>query len=141
VPEFERIRAYLDANVLFSASYSERNRFLQFWRMENVTPVTSSYAIGEVRGHLIRPGHAARLDALLCNTEIVSDVDLRFVPSHIQMVEKDKPILAAAIGASIDYLVTGDRNHFSHLYNKVVAHVYVISPTEFLDRYFDRLID
>jgi len=141
VPDFDPIRAYLDANILFSASYIERHRFLQFWHMEGVTPVTSPYAVGEVRPHLKRPGHAARFDSLLQETEFVSDVDLRIIPSHIQMVDKDKPILAAAIGASLDYLVTGDINHFGHLYDTVVAHVYVISPTDFLNRHFNRLSD
>jgi len=141
VPEFDPIRAYLDANVLFSASYSERHRFLQFWNMEAVTPVTSPYAVGEVRPHLKRPGHSDRFDVLVQRTEIVYDADVRIIPSHIQMVDKDKPILAAAIGASLDYLVTGDINHFGHLYDTIVAHVYVISPTDFLDRHFDRLVD
>jgi len=141
VPEFNLIRAYLDANVLFSASYSEQNRFLQFWRMEEVTPVTSPYAAGEVRGHLRRPGHLERFEALLIKTRIVSDVDLRIIPPGLSVVEKDRPILAAAMGASVNYLVTGDRNHFGHLYHASVAFVYVISPSEFLNRYADRLID
>lgn len=140
MPDFELIQVFLDANVLFSASYSEQNRFLQFWRMEGVTPVTSPYAIGEVRGHLRRPGHLKRFEELLAKTDIVSDVDLRIIPSGVFVVEKDRPILAAAIGASIDFLATGDKNHFSHLYGVTVSFVYVISPTEFLDQFADRMI-
>ena len=141
MPDFEPVRVFLDANVLFSASYSDRNRFLQFWRMGGVTPVTSPYAIGEVRGHLRRPGHLERFEELLGRTGVVSDVDLRIIPSGVFVVEKDRPILAAAIGASIDYLVTGDKNHFSHLYGATVGFVSVISPAEFLDRFADRVID
>jgi predicted nucleic acid-binding protein len=141
VPDFEPIRVFLDANVLFSASYSDRNRFLQFWRMEGVTPVTSPYAIGEVRGHLRRPGHFERFEDLAGRTDLVSDVDLRIIPSGVFVVEKDRPILAAAIGAGIDYLVTGDKNHFSHLYDTTVGFVSIMSPTDFLDRFADRVID
>jgi len=141
VPDFEPIRVFLDANVLFSASYSDRNRFLQFWRMEGVAPVTSRYAIAEVRGHLIRAGHLERFEALVAKTDLVGDVDLRIIPSGVVVVEKDRPILAAAIGASTGYLVTGDKNHFSHLYHATVGFVSVISPTEFLDRFADRVMD
>lgn len=140
MPEFESIRIYLDANVLFSASYSEQNRFLQFWQLIGVKPVTSPYAIAEVRGHLVRPGHSDRFDNLLNETDLVSDADLRIIPPSVVMVEKDRPILAAAIHASIDYLVTGDRNHFGHLYNTTISFVYVMSPPEFLNQFAGRLI-
>lgn len=109
--------------------------------MEGVAPVTSPYAIGEVRVHLRRPGHAERFEALVGKTNLVSDVDLRIIPPGVYVVEKDRPILAAAIGASIDYLVTGDRNHFSHLYHSTVGFVSILSPTEFLDQFAERVID
>ncbi len=141
MPDFDPIRAHLDANILFSASHSERNRFLQFWQMEDVTPATSRYAIAEVRPHLKRIGQTGLFDALVARTQLVSDVDLRIIPSQIQLGAKNKPILAAAIGARMDYLVTGDKNHFGHLYNTILLNVYIISPTDFLDRHFERLID
>jgi len=141
VHEFALIRVYLDSNVLFSASYSERNRSLDFWRLERVIPVTSPYAVEEVRGNLRQPGHFARFDALLLKTELVSDFDVRFIPSGVTVVEKDRPILASAIGSRVDYLVTGDKNHFKHLYGNIVEKVYISSPSDFLDRHVDRLID
>jgi predicted nucleic acid-binding protein len=57
------------------------------------------------------------------------------------LVEKDRPILAAAIAASVDYLITGDKSHFGHLYGTRVSGVYVISPADFLGQYEDRLPD
>jgi predicted nucleic acid-binding protein len=70
---------------------------------------------------------------------MVSDVDVRFVPSHVKLVDKDLPILAAAIAASVDYLVTGDRKHFGLHYNTTVSGVRVLSPADFLTKYKVRL--
>jgi len=140
VPDFPRLRVYLDANVLFSASLNDNSRFLEFWRLRNVTPVTSRYAVGEVTKHLRFDGHDKRFETLLERTQIISDADIRFIPSHIALVAKDAPILAAAISASVDYLVTGDKNHFARLYRTTIAGTYVISPADFLNLHKDRLI-
>jgi predicted nucleic acid-binding protein len=50
-------------------------------------------------------------------------------------------ILAAAIAASADYLVTGDKSHFAHRYSTRVSGVCVFHPTDFLARQEDRLPD
>ena len=57
------------------------------------------------------------------------------------LVEKDRPILAAAIAASADYLVTGDKSHFGHLYGTRVSGVCVFTPADFLALHEDRLPD
>jgi uncharacterized protein len=137
---FAPLRIYLDANVLFSASYVATSRFLDFWRMAGFASVTSPYAIDEVRRNIKLPGQHPRFDALLTRTSLVSDAAANFVPDRIRLVDKDRPILAAAIAAGVDYLVTGDKTHFAHLYSSKSSHVSVISPGEFLDRYEDRLI-
>jgi predicted nucleic acid-binding protein len=134
------ITVYLDSNVLFSASYDSISPFLKFWKLENVTPVTSPFAITEVIRHLERPAHSVRFDKLIARTRLVSDADSAFVPLSIRLAEKDRPILAAAIAASVDYLITGDKKHFSHLYFHKVSHVYIINPADFLDLHADRLL-
>jgi predicted nucleic acid-binding protein len=139
VPEFPPLRVYLDSNILFSASLYEDSDFLDFWRLRNITPVTSQYAIGEVFRNIRVPAHHLRFESLITRTEIVSDADIRFVPSHITLAAKDRPILAAAIAASVDYLATGDKNHFGLLYNSTVSGVHVLSPTDFHAIHKDRL--
>jgi predicted nucleic acid-binding protein len=139
VPELVPLRVYLDSNVLFSASLSESSRFLDFWRLRDVTPVVSHYVIGEVARNIRFPDHNARLASLLRRTEIVSDADNRMIPADVRLVSKDQPILAAAIAASVDYLATGDKNHFSHLYSRRITGVVVMNPADFLDLYEDRL--
>jgi predicted nucleic acid-binding protein len=139
VPEFPALTIYLDSNVLFSATYIATSPFLNFWRLAGVRPVTSLYAVDEVRRHIVQPAQAIRFDELMTRTQLVSDVDVRLIPSDVRLVSKDEPILAAAIAASVDYLITGDKTHFTHLYGKSASHVYVINPADFLALYKDRL--
>ena len=103
-------------------------------------PVTSLYAIGEVQRHLESPFHGAQFDQLIARTEVVSDADIRFVPANVELVSKDRPILAAAIFASVDYLVTGDIRHFGRLYGTSVAGVHILRTTDFLALHNERLI-
>jgi len=140
VPDtFQPLFVYLDANVLFSASWSEQNRFLKFWRLREITPVTSPYVVDEVDRNIRKAEHRLRFDMLMEKTTMVSDGPLQIVPEDIVLVPKDRPILASAIFASMDYLVTGDTNHFGHLHNTTVSHVKILSPGDFLDRYEYRL--
>jgi putative PIN family toxin of toxin-antitoxin system len=135
------LRVYLDSNVLFSASLKESSDFLALWRLHDVTLVVSQYVIDEVTRNVRTTEHEARLVNLLTQMEIISDSDVRLIPPHIELVAKDQQILATAIGASVDYLITGDKNHFSHLYLKKISHVFVLGPSHFLSLYEDRLPD
>jgi predicted nucleic acid-binding protein len=140
VPEFPLLRVYLDSNVLFSASRDPQSHFLDFWRLRNVAVVTSQYAVGEVSRNVHSFDHRQRFERLLAQTQFVSDADIRSIPPHITLAAKDQPILAAAISASVDYLATGDKNHFALLYNGTVSGVRVVSPAHFLAAHKDRLL-
>jgi uncharacterized protein len=137
VPSFAPLTIYLDSNVLFSACYDAASPFRKFWEMANVTPVTSHYAVAEVRRHLKSPAQEVRFNGFLARTRIVSDANPAFMPQSIRLIDKDRPILAAAIAASVDYLITGDKNHFTHLYFQRVSDVFVINPADFLDMHED----
>ncbi|MES2394070.1 MAG: PIN domain-containing protein [Acidobacteriota bacterium] len=136
---FPPIAVYLDANVLYSASDREKHRFLQFWQMHGVTPATSMYALGEVRRNIRLAEHHRRFDALLQRTMLVSDGPLEIIPPSVRLVPKDRAILAAAIHSSVDYLVTGDINHFGHLYGTTISHIKIVAPTPFLNLFSYRL--
>ena len=73
-----------------------------------------------------------RFRSLLENTQIVSDTDVSCIPATIHLVNKDRAILAAAIANQVDFLITGDINHFGHLYGTKVEGVEIWRPAEFL---------
>lgn len=80
MPDLFPITVYLDSNVLFSASYIASSPFRNLWRMAQVTPVTSLFAIGEVLRHIVLSAQQLRFDELIARTGMVSDADLAFVP-------------------------------------------------------------
>lgn len=139
----EPLRVFLDANVLFSAALKPQSRFLDFWRMRNLVALTSTYAADEARRNCLGEVHADRLNRLLEQTHFVSDVPGGPLPAQIQLAAKDAPILAAAIHAGADYLITGDRHHFRRWMNLRIegrlGAIIIQEPAQFLDEHLDRL--
>ena len=82
-----------------------------------------------------------RFRALLNVTALVSDGAMGFIPEAISLAEKDRPILAAAIAGSVEYLVTGDRKHFGDFYGTAICGVRIMAPADFLERNQYRLKD
>lgn len=136
------LRVFLDANVLFSASYKPYHRFLDFWRLLDVVPLVSNYVADEARSNCADAAHLARLEGLLAKTSFVTDPLHPFLPSKITLPGKDQPVLAAAIAAGADYLITGDKNHFGRWMRAPIpthlGELTIIVPAEFLDKHLDR---
>jgi hypothetical protein len=123
------VRIFLDANVLFSASNVGSALHAFVHRLcEAHTVVTSFYALDEARRNVTikRPGWLDDFKGLTRCVECVLDAPLRF---DVVLAEKDRPILGAAIAAGCDYLLTGDKKDFGHLYNKEIGGVTVVSYT------------
>ena len=127
------MRIFLDANILFSAAGSAGSvhRFVHQLLGAGHVLCVDAYVLEEARRNLAakREGGEAALAALLKRLKIVpaqpygAAVDaLTFLP------EKDRPVLAAAIRARCDALVTGDIAHFGSLYGKSVQGVKIHSP-------------
>lgn len=135
------IRIFLDANILFSASYKVDSRFLQFWEVPDATVITSFYAADETRRNCINQSHLRRLEHLLASTFLVANAGGVEYVEHIHLPQKDQPILTAAIAGKSDYLVTSDKAHFGSYYGKQIKTEYgdvtIIAPAVFLDLYFD----
>jgi hypothetical protein len=96
----DRLRVFLDSNILFSATYKQNHDFLRFWTTPAIIAMTSVYAVRETRRNCINEIQLRRLDILLEKTLIVSDGPSNAVPPAIDLPAKDMPILAAAINAA-----------------------------------------
>lgn len=129
------IRVFLDANVLFSAALRPRDRDYAFFRLAReggCVLLTSAYALDEARTNLAgkAPTALPRLDG-----EPVGALELVGEPTEAMtalsaaegLPEKDAPILAAAVAAAADLLVTGDRRHFGGLFGRTVHGVRILS--------------
>lgn len=130
----------LDANVLFSAVHrpdSAPGLLVEFAVAGIVRAVTSAYAIEEARRNL-----ALKVPDAMPAWARVCDACIAAPPASAETVEwtaariaaKDAPILAAAIDARCDWLVTGDRRDFGHLFGTMQRGVLVLPPAEALRR-------
>ena len=133
------VRVFVDANVISAAAHWPQGRARALFRLAaagRCRLITSEHTILEARRNLIlkSPQGAEALDALLKSVEKAAEAGPRTVESaagHV-LQDSDAPILAAAIAAGADFLVTGDRTHFGHLFGSEVGGVRVVSPAEAL---------
>ena len=127
-------RIFLDANVLFSAAYKPSTRLRLLWALPSVKLFSSEYAVQEARTNLerLRPSSIEDFEQLLQGLKQVSLSNLAPLPPSISLVEKDAPILQAAIAAKATHLLTGDVKHFGHLFSSTVEGVLILRPAEYL---------
>lgn len=136
------LRVFLDANVYFAGCFSPRGAsalILQLARHGTIQLVASRLVLREADRNLRRKG---RPDNLRTFRRFLSTTQLHIVrpPSETAVAEcepwthpKDAPILAAAISAKADYLVTLDRRHvLTEAVRSHVRGIKVVTPGEFL---------
>lgn len=126
------LRVFLDANVLFSAAYREQAALAVLWELRRVRLLTSPYAAQEAANNLAQEDQQSRLSNLLENVEKVGSETAMSATFGIALPDKDRPILAAAVQAKADFLLTGDMKHFGMYFTKIICGVCVLRPAEFL---------
>lgn len=125
---------FLDANVLFSAAYRPDTGLRRLWRLPGTRLITSVYAAEEARRNLDQPKQRRELEELLGSVKIVPTATFTDHPlfSTIELPDKDRPVLLAAIGAGTTHLLTGDFRHFGPYFGKRIEGVLVLPPGEYL---------
>ena len=130
------VRAFLDANVLFSAAYRPDAGLRKLWTLRKVDLVTSRYAVEEALRNLEDQEQGQRLDALLRTVEIVDTTPAeRPLAVSLKLADKDRPILLAAIESRSTHLLTGDFKHFGPYYGQTIEGVLILPPSDFLRRF------
>lgn len=127
------MRIFLDANVLFSAARSDGavRRLLELLLDGGHECWVDGFVVTEARRNLeLKSGVALPdLDRLLRRLRVAP---MRPPASELEatlpVVEKDRPVLAAAIRLGCHALVTGDRTHFGRLLGRSVRGVTIHSP-------------
>jgi len=129
-------RIFLDANVLFSATYLELSGLARLWTFGDVELLSSAYAVEETRRNLAidRTEAFPRFERLTAAVSLVDAPQSLKLPVNIRLDQKDQPILLAAIHGKADYLLTGDARHFAHLYGKRIKGVLVLRPAQYFAR-------
>ena len=126
-------RIFLDANVLFSIAYGSPGprRLLEFFRKKQGLLLASAYVVEEAKRNLLEPEQIGRLDACLSKLRLVPEVDPR-TPCPVELPEKDRPVLLAAISAKANYLITGDVLRFGKYFGQTVHGVRICRIRDYL---------
>lgn len=122
-------RAFLDANVLFSAAWRADSGLTRLWEIAALRLVTSPHAIDEARRNLARkrPDAIARLEALIPPVEVTSAL-VSLDDGH-GLPPKDVPILAAAVASRCQVLLTGDIADFGHVIGRPLQGVRILTAS------------
>lgn len=123
---------FLDANVLISAAWKEGAEVALLWRFERVRLITSGYVLGEVQRNLHQASQIERLRTLMGSVQIHYFEDLPDILESLSLPTKDRPVLAGAVAARADHLVTGDKKHFGPFYGTRIHGVRITPPSELL---------
>lgn len=123
---------FLDANVLFSAAYRADAGVRRLWRVKQANLITSAYAAEEAHRNLEEAAQRQRLQGLLRTVRVVAEARDRTLPDAVQLPEKDRPILLAAIAAGATHLITGDVTHFGPHLGQTVEGVLILRPAQYL---------
>lgn len=129
------MRVFLDANILFSASFSDGavRRLLKDLGAASCSLVVNHYVLEEAFRNLAiqRPESVAWLHEYVPSLTIVpTRRSFPGISSEIVLPEKDLPVLATAIDAGCDILVTGDSRHFGPLFGRTLGGLKILSPVD-----------
>lgn len=127
------MRIFLDANVVFSgANETSQLHKLLVYLAENYELYTSSYTYEEANRNIStkRPKWKDGLKTLEQIINIQNSV--KHLDTSIDLVDKDRPVLSAALEFECNYLLTGDRKDFGHLFGKIIHGVKILPPNDFV---------
>ena len=135
------MRLFLDANVVFSAGHSAGGRAQELVALAQAGHCslhTSRHALDEARRNLEHKSREfeERLAATLEHVTILGEAPAQLLDwaRGEGLPTQDAPILAAAVHAGVELLVTGDARDFGPLFGKVLRGVRVVTLAEALAR-------
>jgi predicted nucleic acid-binding protein len=137
------VRVFLDSNVILSGLLSERGApriilDLLSLRLPFLIGSTGRYNLIEIERNLKKkiPG------LLFLYKAYLPKLNLKVIPLPRpeevrdfsgQIAEKDIPVLISAIRGKVDFLVTGDKQHFGKMKELDKFPFHVVTPSEFID--------
>lgn len=126
-------RIFLDANILFSIAYGSPglNRLWEIAQKKHCELFASNYVVEEAKRNLLSSEQLRKLEAFLSMLQLVPEVDPN-IPCPIDLPEKDRPVLLAAISIQADYLLTGDMIHFGKYFGQTVRGIKICLPRDYL---------
>lgn len=135
------MKLFLDANVIFSAAHQETGNaqaLVAFAHAGRCELQSSAHALEEARRNLAlkSTSYEKRLAEALSAIAVVAEAPPDLVEWARQegLPHKDAPILAAAVHAGAEVLVTGDSRDFGPFFGRTLRGVQVLAPARALAR-------
>ncbi len=128
----------MDANVIVAGLASASGPpagLIDRWQAQAFVLAVSEYILGEVEAAWAKPYWRTRFSCTQAESALVllrADAEYTEITASVIGVsahEEDDPVLATAVSANADYLVTGDRE-LQDL--RMYAGIRIISPRDFL---------
>ena len=126
-------RLFLDANILFSGGYGSAalDRLWELAKEGHCVLLASGYVIEEAKRNLHETNQSNKLQTCLSDVQIVLEADPKF-ECPIDLPDKDRPVLMAAVFAKANYLITGDMTHFGKYFGQTIMGVKVCMLRDYL---------
>jgi predicted nucleic acid-binding protein len=121
------MRIFLDANILFSASFPKSHLAEFFDELQrHAVFLTNVYAKVEAERNIAakQPKRLAAHEKFVASLEVIP---LRLFDPGVKLAEKDQPTLCGAIAGGADYLLTGNKKDFGPLFGKSVRGVKIVN--------------
>lgn len=136
-----KLRVFLDSNVIFSGLYSSDGapgiilqRFIEGELMVVISQQVLEEVVRTIKKKL--PGALPALRRLLVSItpEIGKDPSLEEVTHWAEVIYPDDAgVLAAAVAAQPDYLITGDKHFFENPSIAGKSGLHIVTPAQFLE--------
>ena len=121
------MRVFLDANILFSASFPNSHLADFLGKLQHhAALLTNAHAMAEAERNIAakQPDRLAVHETFAASLE---RVPVQMFDLEVRLAEKDRPILCGAIAGKADFLLTGDKKDFGHLFGKTVHGVKIVT--------------
>lgn len=140
----QSFRAIIDTNLLISAVIVPKglpNKLIRAWQKDSITLILSPRLIRELEEvsqrdkfkqyHLFNEQMVELVDNIKAFAEIIPSMPEEQLPVHSRDPKDDK-LLACALSANADYLITGDEDLLILNGNSVLGNLKIITAKDFL---------
>ena len=140
----KKIKVFLDSNVLVSIAYTGKGKSRSFLIYEiqalgalkvYLSNLVCEEALSNIRSK--RPDAEELLMELIAGSKVLEDIATHLSnPVLGKLPQNDQIILSTAVYHKMDVFVTGNENHFKHLYRKKILNTLILKPVDFLNMEF-----
>lgn len=140
----EKIKVFLDSNVIFAIAYSgtKSSRSYVIYEIQSmgkievyVSNLVCAEAIHNIR--IKKTGQLNLLQEIIRKSKVLADVMIDIgSPLLNKLPNNDRVILSTAISHEMDIFLTGNVTDFRTLYHKTIVNTLILTPKDFINRNF-----